>query len=534
MLIKFDPGAVGDSNVGFFLRHESGVDAKVVGKLPLIPDAYAIRFEGDVPSGIEELVNKDRQFHEHPWIEWAQPDYVTNIKLNASPNQAAYWPNDPLYWFRKWSNPNACTGPQGNMGQVGSWPLNYDLRDPNAVWSTIDPTPEDLRDTSVTSVLYPRPASSSIDVLPVWNALGHLTRGRTGNGPHGPIWSTADLQRSGIAIWDTGISNNPDLTSQVAAVISAGQERGSPDAFPDQSMTLAYADGFRPADRQALESLGGKTAGIETTTNKVRSNLFPLDDTGSLKDSPAPTGCDGHGTEVASVAAATANNGQGVAGVGWNVPIVAIRPWRSWDDGKARTVADALTLQSYSSVDVTDETLVDQLAAAKALGVPVVNMSFGGQLFESKKFTIGEGLDRRESTKTVVTHPAVVEAFAHAFSGDTMLGVASAGDRPRYGSGRDASGAVLTAGAADAAQAPCGLRTLAADLDYVQLAGRASPFPVSRDVLRNLDLICVACDPRHAVGARARAAVLATRPSTSPHPGSRCPSRSGPPTEGSR
>jgi hypothetical protein len=376
------------------------------------------------------------------------------------------------------------------MGQIGSWPLNYDLRDPNAVWSTIDPTPADVRDTSSSRARYPRPAISSIDVLPVWNALDHQTYGPAGKGAN-PFWTAGNLTRSGIAIWDTGVSDNPDVAGQVAAVISAGQERGSAEAFPDQFMSLAYTDGDDAAYDTALRKLGGKGAGISLTTDRVRRKLFPLDDSGSLEASPAPTGCDGHGTEVASVAAATANNGQGLAGVGWNVPILALRPWRAWDDGKTRTVADALTLQSFHSVDVTDETLVDQLAAAKALGVPVVNMSFGGQLFENRTFTIGEGLDQRQSTKTVVTHPAVVEAFAHAFSSDTMLGVAAAGDGARYGSGRDGSGAALGTGAADAAEAPCGLRTLAANVGYVELAGRPRPFPVTPDVLRNLDLICV-------------------------------------------
>jgi len=82
------------------------------------------------------------------------------------------------------------------------------------------------------------------------------------------------------------------------------------------------------------------------------------------------------------VAGGTAANGQGIAGVGWNVPLVGIRPLRPRDDGQTRTVAAAQTLARKSaSVAVYDDTLIDQFAVANALKVPVVNMGFGAQLF---------------------------------------------------------------------------------------------------------------------------------------------------------
>ena len=64
--------------------------------------------------------------------------------------------------------------------------------------------------------------------------------------------------------------------------------------------------------------------------------LFALDDTNILqpdqKSNPRlPTGCDGHGTAVASVAAAKAGNKEGVAGVAYDVPLIGLRAGEYWD-----------------------------------------------------------------------------------------------------------------------------------------------------------------------------------------------------------
>jgi subtilisin family serine protease len=189
------------------------------------------------------------------------------------------------------------------------------------------------------------------------------------------------------------------------------------------------------------------------------NRIVAEDDLGSLAGfQHLPTGCDGHGTEVASVAAATAGNGEGIAGVGWNVPLIAIRPFAHYDIAKAEKRAPefALTDARHRPVIVTDATLVQQLAIVKALHVPVVNMSWGTQLF-------GRGPRREiggaEVQPVIVSRPAVVEAMGRVLADGTALGVAAAGQNRQYGSGAPRT-ASLREGARDAVQAPCGLRLL--------------------------------------------------------------------------
>lgn len=434
-----------------FVRHK--LDAKIVATLPLIHDAYTIEFDGDLETGLDYFAQLDRREHSAPWIDWAQPDYVAHLKENSGPTDPAYWPNDPLFWPRTWSDPNRCNSQQKVLTQTNIWPLDGDLRQyPTGDARANDPTPADQRPDGDYRLL----GSSSINVLPVWDALGHNTKGRSSAGGK---WNSQDLERSGIAIWDSGIGNNPDVAGQVADIVSVGRPQGENDT----QLSIAYQDDpLRFSDRQALQREFASeplapASGVKIEDRQPRKALFPLDDV--TDDNAPPTGCDGHGTEVASIAGGAANDRQGIAGVGWNVPLVGIRAFRPWDDGKPRSVADALQLASFRPVGVYDDTLIDQLAVAKALQLPVINMSFGEQLFARREVVAIDPNDKKHELNTLlVTHPAVVEALARAFTGDTTLGVASAGGG-RYGSALGV-GASLDAGAADAAQAPCGLRLL--------------------------------------------------------------------------
>ena len=140
------------------------------------------------------------------------------------------------------------------------------------------------------------------------------------------------------------------------------------------------------------------------------------------------------------MAGGTAANGQGIAGVGWNVPLVGIRPLRPRDDGQTRTVAAAQTLARKSaSVAVYDDTLIDQFALANALKVPVVNMGFGAQLFARRNVIAADRNGTEHGISTVLAaHPALIAGLAD----NNTLGVASAG-RGKYGIGTaGASGAI--------------------------------------------------------------------------------------------
>jgi hypothetical protein len=495
-LVKFDAanmehdGVAKDeiaTRIRAFLR--SSLGAKIVATLPLIPDAYTIEFDGDLSNGLVRLAEIDRDGHAKAWIAWEQPDYVAHLQPNSGPTESAYWPDDPYFWPRTWSNPNACGGNQVAMGQPNLWPLFRDLRDPSGPWAKYNPTPRDVRP----ALNYRQIAASSIDVLPVWDALGHHTQGRSGG--DGQVWLPQDLRRSGIAIWDSGIANNPDVGGQVAGVIGVGKPRNEADT----EVALAYGRGVdRAALRHALVPAGDPLPAGVKVTSEPRASLFPLDDV--TPSNSTPTGCDGHGTEVASVAGAAAANGEGIVGVGWDVPLVGIRPLRPWDNGVAHTVAAAQQLAAHSPPDeVFDDTVIDQLAVAKALKLPVVNMSFGEQLFARRPVVAPDPEGKKREVKTLlVEHPAVVEALARAFAGDATLGVASAGEG-HYGTQAE-RGAALSPGASDAAQAPCGLRMLGASSATVfsGAVGGGTPkgtlqkFTVPGVNFNALNLICVA------------------------------------------
>ena len=207
------------AEIGAFLRKSKSLKARIVATLPLVPDAYTIEFEGKVPEGLAELAQLDREHHAKSWLTWEQPDYAAHPQQDAGPTDRAYWPGDPNFWPRSWDNPNSCPGNQIAMGQVNLWPLGRDLRDPAGPWAANNPTPRDLRP----GLDYRQIAASSIDVLPVWDALGHKTQPPSGG--NGQYWLPQDVHRAGIAIWDSGIANNPDLVSQVAAIVGIGKSQ---------------------------------------------------------------------------------------------------------------------------------------------------------------------------------------------------------------------------------------------------------------------------------------------------------------------
>ncbi|HEY1591665.1 MAG TPA: hypothetical protein VGF81_07715 [Solirubrobacteraceae bacterium] len=73
-----------------------------------------------------------------------------------------------------------------------------------------------------------------IDVLPAWNVMldeGRLWNGVGGAGERGVPregpWTTKQIQRYGVGLMDTGISNAPDLKGKVAALFSVVQSKDS-------------------------------------------------------------------------------------------------------------------------------------------------------------------------------------------------------------------------------------------------------------------------------------------------------------------
>jgi hypothetical protein len=248
ILVAFDSG---DAQAIRALVHEA-VGGKLVGDLPVIPHAWQIEVPGKVEPDISKLVDVDFQDRALPQIRWIQPNYIAHVQLDASPRDASFWPNDPYFWPAIFGNPNRCAGQQSQLLQSSLWPIGYNLRDPRGIWNPHNPLepeqqlpPDPQADEALSAA-----ADSSIDVLPVWNALGppsSRTHGKSAfeNGKF--VWTDGDMRRSGIAVWDTGVSDAPDLQPQVAAVFGVGTQPQRPNELLSQRdrdyFSLPYRDG---------------------------------------------------------------------------------------------------------------------------------------------------------------------------------------------------------------------------------------------------------------------------------------------------
>ena len=315
VLVKF--GTSNRSKITAFVA--SAMDGTVLRHLPLIPHAYELRVQSNVTTSIAHAVTESNDLGQKgPRLEWVQPNYYLHLNYFATPDQSAYYPNDPLFWPYAGSNPDNCSGKQAALGQAGLWPWYGDLANSLGPWGKAKanplPSSQRLPDTSQYNVGLSGAASSSIDVMPAWNALseslpgGERTNGASGVFDGKPAWRSADLARSGIAVLDSGLSNAPDLSRQVAALFSVGTSVNSDT--PQELWRYVYAD--NPLRRDTEEATLKAELRHVSTVSQHPFALLPLDDLGSGTPGSAlhlPTGCDGHGTEVASVAAATANNG---------------------------------------------------------------------------------------------------------------------------------------------------------------------------------------------------------------------------------
>ncbi|MBQ7375653.1 MAG: S8 family serine peptidase [Clostridia bacterium] len=101
--------------------------------------------------------------------------------------------------------------------------------------------------------------------------------------------------------------------------------------------------------------------GIDATHPDLMNRVnTTLSDSFTLHESAADSLQDpaGHGTMVAGIIGAEANNGTGVSGVCWNVQLVSLKA----------------NLQGNSS-NLDEESVISALFAADALGIPIVNLS---------------------------------------------------------------------------------------------------------------------------------------------------------------
>ena len=399
------------------------------------------------------------------------------------------------------------------------WPQGANLTDPAAV---LGPPFNPLSSAERAVRVGGDPAYAiyhPIDVLPVWNLLadqGRLGTGRTNSAPRSP-WTQSAIRRFGVAVMDTGISNAPDVAGQVAAEFSVVTVK--PGNAKQEQVSEVFTDSAARRDLQAVEAALPERQTPRTFAQANRA-LFTLDDTDEHSPkawSPTrgpgeellPSGCDGHGTQVASVAGASANNRLGTAGVGYNVPLVGLRTGMPWDAGGAGYATDhglATALDRWRvwsrTAEESESNQIDQLEIVAALHLPVLNMSFGRPMLtrgtETRVETVGGVKERVTTERPVLLQPAVVEALAKLLSGGGTLGIAAAGNAAEvYGSGPGALGVQLRG--LHGVQEPCGIplipklgvyRTPNANAQHVIATGPYAPTHGLN--LNALQLLCVA------------------------------------------
>ena len=148
--------------------------------------------------------------------------------------------------------------------------------------------------TDMIARLNKHPAVDKVE--PVY--VAHLSRGPQLPPPDEPYWKSGDLwgmERIGMKeLWDHGITGS----DQVVAVIDTGIDYDHAD--------WAHMDGSKNLWTDTTGKFG------QNYCNNGNPSNDPIDD-------------EGHGTAVAGVIGAVGNNGQDIAGVSWNVKIMAVK-----------------------------------------------------------------------------------------------------------------------------------------------------------------------------------------------------------------
>jgi thermitase len=215
-----------------------------------------------------------------------------------------------------------------------------------------------------------------------------------------PAAVAARLQRSGAVVYAepdyiyraTAIPGDP-LFAQQYGLDNTGQAGGAPDADIDAP------EGWDAAGLGAFPASGGATIGIvdtgidaghEDLAGKVVTcagvRSFGLDLLGiPLLDDPTvvPDRCaddNGHGTHVAGIAAARANNALGIAGVAFNSPLAICKALNSAGAGSLVAIANCIAYLSAHGAKIISmslggmgsQTLAAAVASAVANGALVV------------------------------------------------------------------------------------------------------------------------------------------------------------------
>ena len=489
---------------------------RVVTRVPLVPNL----FEVAAPAGARVL-REVRELDARRAVLYAQPDWVTRDKPEAAPTEAGYWPNDPLFWPSRSTNPNRCSNGSGGadsqriVGQWNLWRLGTNLSD--SAWGRFhrfNPLPAAQRaDRSGGRDVWS--TYDSINVMPVWNLLKSKEAGDGGLGdPRRHPFTSFDIERSGVAIQDTGLSDHEDIRDQVAAEFSTVKsnekeiENGAEVEINRERVRQIYRDNPARNDIAAVRQLILQRGRADYQVQDNNRPLFALDDAGVLDPNvwkPSdpqsgalllPKGCDGHGTFVGSQISASGNNGKGIVGVGYDAPLIGLRTGMPWDRPGTTFARNDRLIQARDAWDkdwtarLTTESKIAAWSIVEALQIPVLNMSHGDGMFIKKNDAAG-------NEHPVVKDPALVEALGKLLSKGTTLAVVSGGNlNELYGSGNPPQGARLYSepNKNNGVKFPCGLRMVPKVSAWVDAGDTATePFSASRQIdWDRVNMLCVA------------------------------------------
>ena len=167
-----------------------------------------------------------------------------------------------------------------------------------------------------------------------------VTATAVGGGNLPPAWDVSSGKDVVVAIVDTGIVNHTDLngTAAGAPYVASGRFLPGYDFVSSNNGSMAPAN-FVANDGDGRDADPSDPGDWITVQEKT---LYPDDCTDATETPPySPSDSTWHGSHIAGILAATANNSVGIAGIGWNVKIVPVRALGKCG-GDLKDIADAI------------------------------------------------------------------------------------------------------------------------------------------------------------------------------------------------
>lgn len=204
-----------------------------------------------------------------------------------------------------------------------------------------------------------------------------VTTPATGGANLPPAWDyTTGSDAVVVAVIDSGIVNHPDLNGLANADVYSPAGRFLPGYDFVSADALGIAGSFVANDgngRDADPSDPGDWISVQDKTGHPDECTVEGEDTSKASDSSW------HGSHVAGVIAATANNNVGIAGIGWGVRILPVRALGKCG-GNLSDIADAIRWAAGAQPEngMTWQQNGVTVGANTANPAKVINLSLGG------------------------------------------------------------------------------------------------------------------------------------------------------------